>query len=164
MGRERMLKNMASHDNKIDHMMIGLMKGVAEKADKLVEDLKKEKALSTEQSQNIDDINTVFYKVHFKAIARTCNPFRERDAAAFKAKQEAEAAAQSDDSDESSISISESDEKPAKKAPAKKAAKKKAPAKKAAKKAPAKKAPKKKAAKKAEGELTFTESSISISE
>ena len=125
MGRDRMLENMSKNKHPVDQHTLAIMNHVAEKADAHIEKLKKESKVTKEAAENFQKLNEVFYKVHFRQIAKACNPMK----------------------DQYTMNVGkESDKKPAaaKKAPAKKAPAKKAPAKKAAKKPAAKKTSKKK--------------------
>ena len=132
MGRSRMLENMAKNNHPVDQHTLAIMNHVAENANAHVAKLMKESKVTKEAAKNFENLNNVFYKVHFRQIAKACNPMKDQYTMNTPA-------------DKKDAAKKPAAKKPAaKKTAAKKPAAKKPAAKKTAAKKPAKKASAKK--------------------
>ena len=125
MGRDRMLENMSKNNHPVDQHTLAIMNHVAENANAHVAKLMKESKVTKEAAKNFENLNNVFYKVHFRQIAKACNPMKDQYTMNTPGDKKPAA-------------------KPATKPAAKKPAAKKTTAKKTAAKKPAKKASAKK--------------------
>ena len=78
MGRDRMLENMTKNNHPVDQHTLAIMNHVAENANAHVAKLMKESKVTKEAAKNFENLNNVFYKVHFRQIAKACNPMKDQ--------------------------------------------------------------------------------------
>jgi hypothetical protein len=130
MKRDKMLEFMTKNNHPVDQHLIAIMNEVTNKANDQISRLVKESNVTKDAAENFKKMNEIFYKVHFRSIARACNPVKDQ---------------YNIDKEKSKVSSAKK-EAPGKKTASKKAAKKAAPKKNSSSKKKA--APKKKASSK----------------
>ena len=72
------LENMTKNNHPVDQHTLAIMNHVAENANAHVAKLMKESKVTKEAAKNFENLNNVFYKVHFRQIAKACNPMKDQ--------------------------------------------------------------------------------------
>lgn len=78
MKRDKMLEFMSKNGHEVDRHMIGLMNKVANDCNDLIGRLVKETNVTKAAAENFEKMNQIFYSVHFRSIARACNPVKDQ--------------------------------------------------------------------------------------